>query len=273
MVKWPLSVAKPLDPIRSAGRLLGLVGHLLRGLWILRTRFQRQDAAVQRLLVQQWSAQALRIMGVRLQVLGQEPPGAMLLVANHMSWLDIIVMNAACPSRFVSKADVKHWPMVGTLVEASGTLFIERENRRDALRVVHHMAECLRQGDRLAVFPEGTTGDGSQLLPFHANLLQAALVTDSPVCPVGLRYARVDGLEEERVNLHEAPLGPHTMHPAPLYINDDTLVQSIWRTVRATDLCAVVRWGEPDTALGRDRRTWAQDLREQVAQLAGLNLN
>ena len=246
-----------------------LVGHLLHGLWILRTRFAQADAAGQRLLVQQWSAQALCMMGVRLQVLGAEPAGAMLVVANHMSWLDIIVMNAACPSRFVSKADVKHWPVVGRLVEASGTLFIERENRRDALRVVHHMAECLRAGERLAVFPEGTTGDGSQVLPFHANLLQAAVATNSPVCPVGLRYASIDVMHGES---DLAPLGLHTMHPAPLYINDDTLVQSIWRTVRAADLCAVVHWGEPDTPQGCDRRTWAHALREQVAQLAGLGV-
>lgn len=251
-----------VNPAIAAWRLSRLVGHLFRGLWILRTHFVRADVVGQRLLVQQWSVQALGIMGVRLQVLGAEPTGAMLVVANHMSWLDIIVMNAACPSRFVSKADVKHWPMVGRLVEASGTLFIERENRRDALRVVHHMAECLRAGERLAVFPEGTTGDGSQVLPFHANLLQAAVANDSPVCPVGLRYAHVDTSDEAL----------QAMHPAPLYINDDTLVQSIWRTVRAADLCAVVHWGEPDTPQGRDRRTWAHALREQVAQLAGLGV-
>lgn len=262
------SAAARINPVLAAWRLMRLVGHLFRGLWILRTRFVRADAAGQRHMVQQWSVQALSIMGVRLQVLGAEPAGAMLVVANHMSWLDIMVMNAACPSRFVSKSDVKHWPMVGRLVEASGTLFIERESRRDALRVVHHMAECLRAGERLAVFPEGTTGDGSQVLPFHANLLQAALATDAAVCPVGLRYTRHQAFNPSP----EVPLGMTAMHPAPLYINDDTLVNSIWRTVRAADLCAVVHWGEPDTAQGRDRRTWAHALREQVAQLAGLGV-
>jgi 1-acyl-sn-glycerol-3-phosphate acyltransferase len=258
--------------MQAAWRVWRLVVHLFRGLWILRTRFAQADTVGQRALVQQWSAQALRILGVRLQVLGAEPAGAMLVVANHMSWLDIIVMNAACPSRFVSKADVKHWPVVGRLVEASGTLFIERENRRDALRVVHHMAECLRAGERLAVFPEGTTGDGSQVLPFHANLLQAAVATNSAVCPVGLRYALVDVLKDTPAAWVDASFGtPQAMHPAPLYINNDTLVRSIWRTVRAADLCAVVHWGEPDTPQGRDRRTWAHALREQVAQLAGLN--
>ncbi len=260
-----------VNAVRGAWRVLRLVFHLLQGLWILRTRFEREDAAGQRLLVQQWSAQALQVMGVRLQVLGQEPAGAMLVVANHMSWLDIIVMNAACPSRFVSKSDVKQWPVVGRLVEASGTLFIERDNRRDALRVVHHMAECLRAGERLAVFPEGTTSDGQQVLPFHANLLQAAVATDAAVCPVGLRYTSDQAFNIEDGMAQEEPLGVPAMHPAPLYINDDTLVNSIWRTVRAADLCAVVRWGEPDTAQGRDRRTWAHALREQVAQLAGLS--
>jgi 1-acyl-sn-glycerol-3-phosphate acyltransferase len=260
-----------VNAVRGAWRVLRLVLHLLQGLWILRTRFEREDATGQRLLVQQWSAQALQVMGVRLQVLGQEPAGALLVVANHMSWLDIIVMNAACPSRFVSKSDVKQWPVVGRLVEASGTLFIERDNRRDALRVVHHMAECLRAGERLAVFPEGTTSDGQQVLPFHANLLQAAVATEAAVCPVGLRYASCQAFNAEHTVAQEAPLGVPAMHPAPLYINDDTLVNSIWRTVRAADLCAVVRWGEPDTAQGRDRRTWAHALREQVAQLAGLS--
>lgn len=242
--------------LHAAWRVMRLVGHVLQGVWTLRTRFARATAAGQRQMVHAWSLQAMNIMGVGLQVQGAEPGGAMLVVANHLSWLDIIAMNATSPSRFVSKSDVKHWPVVGQLVAASGTLFIARDNRRDALRVVHQMAECLRAGDRLTVFPEGTTGDGSQVLPFHANLLQAAVATHSPVCPVGLRYARTGDL--------------HEPHPAPLYINDDTLVQSIWRTVRAADLCAVVHWGTPDTARGRDRRAWAQALRTQVARLVGL---
>ena len=83
----------------------------------------------------------------------------------------------SCPARFVSKADVRHWPVLGRLVDAAGTLYIERERKRDAMRVVHQMAEALRAGDTLAVFPEGTTTDGHSLLPFHANLLQAAIAT------------------------------------------------------------------------------------------------
>jgi 1-acyl-sn-glycerol-3-phosphate acyltransferase len=95
--------------------------------------------------------------------------GPLLLVSNHVSWLDILVINAVRPARFVSKADVRHWPLVGELITAAGTLYIEREKRRDAMRVVHRMADSLREGDVVAVFPEGTTGSGLDVLPFHAN--------------------------------------------------------------------------------------------------------
>jgi 1-acyl-sn-glycerol-3-phosphate acyltransferase len=175
-----------------------------------------------------------------------------LLVANHISWLDILVMNAAHPARFVSKADVKHWPVLGALITGAGTLLIERESRRDAMRVVHQMADGLRAHDTLAVFPEGTTGDGQSLLPFHANLIQAAISAHAPVQPVALKY--VDG-----------PSGARS--DAPLFIGDTTLLQSIWSTLRARGLRSVVTFGEAQVANERDRRTWAADLRESVAGL------
>lgn len=249
-----------MNTLRAAARLLRLTLHLMRGLHTLRTRFPGLDEAGRQQAIREWSGQTLRILGVRLQVLG-EPPGTgpLLVVANHQSWLDIFVMNAARPCRFVSKADVRHWPIVGRLVAGSGTLFIERDNRRDALRVVHHMAERLQAGDVLAVFPEGTTGDGRGVLPFHANLLQAALATDSPILPVGLAYLHGHG---------QALLGEARRHDAPTYIGDTTLVASLWRTARATDVQATVHWGEADRAQGRDRRAWGQALRTEVARLA-----
>ena len=90
-------------------------------------------------------------------------------------------MHAARYCRFISKSDVQGWPIVGTLATAAGTLYIERASRRDALRMVRGMADALRAGEVLAVFPEGTTGDGRTLLPFHANLLEAAVQAGAPV--------------------------------------------------------------------------------------------
>jgi len=172
-----------------------------------------------------------------------------LVVANHISWLDILVLHAARHCRFVSKSDVKHWPLIGALATGSGTLFIERSSRRDAMRVVHHMAEALRAGEVVAVFPEGTTSDGIHLLPFHANLIQAAISADAPVVPVALRF--VDTLSGQ-VSL------------APCYIDDDTLLVSLWRTLRAPGITAVVSYGVPQFAAGRERRAWARELREAI---------
>jgi 1-acyl-sn-glycerol-3-phosphate acyltransferase len=114
------------------------------------------------------------------------------------------------------------------------------------------MAERLQAGDVLAVFPEGTTGDGIVLKPFHANLIQAAILAGAPVQPVALRF--VDGATGQ------------TSH-APRFIDDDTLVGSVLRTLAAGQLRAQVITGEPEHHGGRDRRQWAQELREQVHAL------
>ena len=122
----------------------------------------------------------LRMLGVSLHSEGAPHGGPALVVANHVSWLDILAINAVHPVRFVSKADVRGWPLVGWVVACGGTLFIERERKRDALRVVHQVAQALAQGQTIAVFPEGTTSEGHGLLPFHANLLQSAIATGTP---------------------------------------------------------------------------------------------
>jgi 1-acyl-sn-glycerol-3-phosphate acyltransferase len=109
-------------------------------------------------------------------------------VANHISWVDILALHATCHCRFVAKADVKRWPLIGTLATGGGTLYVRRESRRDAMRMVHDMEQVLREGVILAVFPEGTTGDGDSVLPFHASLLQAAIAADAPVQAVAIRY-------------------------------------------------------------------------------------
>ncbi len=239
--------------LAAAWRLLRALGHVLRGLWVIRTEFGRLTPDACALLVREWSRQMLGILGVQLVVRGTPPErGPMLLVANHLSWLDILVMDAAHPARFVSKSDVKHWPVLGALITGAGTLYIERESRRDAMRVVHQMAAALQAHDTVAVFPEGTTGDGRELLPFHANLIQAAISAHAPVMPVALDF--VDATSGQRSD-------------APLFVGDTTLLQSFWSTLRAVGVQAVVHYGAAQSADGRDRRAWAQDLRSAVNDL------
>jgi 1-acyl-sn-glycerol-3-phosphate acyltransferase len=227
--------------------------HVLGGWFTITFRFPRWPQQRRDATVQAWSQRLLRILGIPLQLQG-EPPlhGPMLLVANHLSWLDIVVMHAARHCRFVAKSDVKHWPLIGTLATGGGTLYIEREKRRDAMRVVHHMAESLQGGEIVAVFPEGTTSDGKALLPFHGNLIQAAISADAPVLPVGLRFV-------------DAASGQDSV--GPLYLGDDTLVGTGWRMLAGPPFVAQVRFGQPQKAEGRDRRAWAHDLRDAVEAL------
>jgi 1-acyl-sn-glycerol-3-phosphate acyltransferase len=200
--------------------------------------------------VRAWARTLLKRLDVELKIVGAPPrEGPLLLVSNHISWVDIVALHAACRCRFVAKADVKQWPLIGILATGGGTLYVQRESRRDAMRVVHGMAMALKDGDILAVFPEGTTGDGESVLPFHANLIQAAISADSPVQPVAIQFVDAKtGTPSQAVN----------------YMGDESLVSSIWRTLSARNLCAVVAFGIVERANGRDRRTWAQDLRSEI---------
>jgi 1-acyl-sn-glycerol-3-phosphate acyltransferase len=245
-----------LQSLKAGGKLLHAITHALRGWWTIRTVFPRLPQEERNARVQQWSGRMLEIMGITLHVQGTPPArGPVLLVCNHLSWLDITAIHAARHVRFVSKSGVRQWPLIGTLSDGAGSLYIERESRRDALRVVHHMTESLRNGDLLAVFPEGTTSDGRGLLPFHANLLQAAISSGAPVVPMALRFA--DGASGE-------------ISQAPRYIDDDNLMVSLWNTLRAPPLLAIVRFGEPQDSTGRERREWAQSLHADVQTLRRL---
>lgn len=235
---------------RAGWRLLRVLLHLLWGMAIMAARFGRCGEAERHRHIQRWSAGLLRAMGLTLTVSGRPRPGATLLIANHVSWLDIAALHAAVPqARFVSKADVRQWPLVGWLVAGAGTLFIARESKRDALRVVHAMAEALRAGQTVAVFPEGTTGAGPEPLPFHANLLQAAIATATPVQPAVLRF-HAPGQRFAR---------------AVEFVGETTLLQSLWRVATARGLGVQVQLLPAEATAHADRRALAQHLRQQLA--------
>ncbi|HUG23834.1 lysophospholipid acyltransferase family protein [Piscinibacter sp.] len=229
-------------------RILCSVVHLLHGVLICAFVFPFVGPQQQARRVGWWSARMLRMLGVSLRVDGMPRGGATLVVANHISWLDILAINAACPVRFVSKADVRHWPLIGWLVAAAGTLFIERERKRDALRVVHQVAQALKQGHTVALFPEGTTTEGHALLPFHANLFQAAISTGTPVQPVVLRFSDADG----------------PISAAAAYVGDMNLLESLWAIVTARQLSARVTWLLAEGTEHADRRALAEHMRRQI---------
>ncbi len=235
--------------LRGLTRLLRAVIHVLHGMLVM-TRFPALTAAQRHERIRWWSSGLLRSLGLTLQVSGTPRAGASLLVANHVSWLDIAAIHSAAPhARFVSKADVLAWPLLGWLIKGAGTLFIERERKRDAVRVVHAMAQALQDGETVAVFPEGTTGLGAELLPFHANLLQAAVATGTPIQPVVLRFFD-----------QQAPFSL-----AVSFVGETTLMQSIWAVACAQGLQVRVQLLPPVGTRHADRRALAEHLRTVMA--------
>lgn len=239
---------------RAIGRFVQMLRHSLHGVRIARDGFDQLDAATQQRTVERWAREFLQAAGVTLRIEGQPvTQGPLLLVANHQSWLDIPTLHAARHCRFISKAEIAKWPLVGRLASAAGTLFVQRGSRRDTQRTVQAMVQALEQGDILAVFPEGTVGTGRELLPFHGNMLQAAIDADVPVQPVGMTF--IDGRT-----------GQVSLLPCEAYL-DEPMLRSLWRTIGTEHLVAVVHYGTPEKAQGRDRRTWAHDLQLQVQAL------
>jgi 1-acyl-sn-glycerol-3-phosphate acyltransferase len=234
----------------APSRLAGVVGRVLQGLWLVGVRMPGLDAAGRQAIVQRWSLRMLRTLGVEVRTSGMPHAGAVLFVANHVSWLDIPALHASAPqARFVSKAAIAHWPLLGALARAGGTLFIERERKRDALRVVHEVAAALRGTDAVAVFPEGTTGAGDTVLPFHANLLQAAITTGVAVQPVVLRYSEPG----------------QRFSAAVQYVGTTTLVESLMKVARARGIVAHVEFLPPELPAELDRRALAARLRDRIA--------
>lgn len=226
-------------------RAVRIFVHLLEGVATTSLVFPFAGRPRRRVLVRRWSARLLRIAGIECRVLGGVPddPRNVLVVANHVSWLDIVVLNAVCPVRFVSKAEVARWPLAGRLARGAGTLFIERARRRDAHRMTGDVSAALSAGDVVAIFPEGTTTAGDELLPFKSSLLQAAIDAGAHVLPLALRY--------------RDHAGRHT--PVAAYTGGDTFVQSFWRVCGAASLVIEVHSLPPLPARERHRRELARE--------------
>jgi 1-acyl-sn-glycerol-3-phosphate acyltransferase len=203
---WPIRV------VRGAR----VIAHVVGGLATTVLVFPWIGTPARQTLIRKWCRQFLRMLRVEARVLWRHDggmPANVLIVANHISWLDIFVLSSLQPARFIAKADLRRLPIAGRLIANVGTLFIERERRRDTHTVNRQTVEALTRGDVVAVFPEATTSDGTGLLKFHSSLLQSAVDAKSHVQPMAIRY--------------RTPAGEHCM--APAYVGDLTLLGSLWR--------------------------------------------
>lgn len=245
-------VNKSNSVLIRAYRLTRLVLHLLLGALTIGLLFPAYRKARRQREVTTWSAKLLRILGVRVRVRGMGPRGGtrpIMLVANHISWLDIHVLHSIGPVRFVAKADMRAWPVIGWLAKSAGTMFVDRDKRRDAARINRHIADAFAAGDCVGVFPEGTTSHGDQLQHFHGSLLQPAIAQDALLIPVALRYLGDGGGVDRSVG----------------YVGETTLWQSLRGVLSRPNIRVRVAFLAPIDARGHHRRDLARCAEHAIA--------
>lgn len=233
-------------------RVFRLSWHLVRGLAIVTFRFPGWNRARRDRENRRWSRKLLRILSIRLRIqdIPEKFPGRCLVVLNHVSWLDIVLVNAARPMTFIAKSEIARWPLVGTLVTRAGTLYIERGSRAAVRRTNRHLSQALEEGALVACFPEGTTTTGDHVGRFHAALFQPAIDAGATLIPAALRYLDADGRRSE----------------AAAYVGDDSLMKSIWMLASTPRLVATLSFLPPAASAGMDRRELSAKIHGAIAR-------
>lgn len=221
-------------------RIGRLLWHLCRGLILVTFRFPGWSPARRIRENRRWSRKLLQILAIRIHVgnLPESFPNPCLLVLNHVSWLDIVLVNAAHPAMFIAKSEIARWPLVGTLVTRAGTLYIERGSRGALRRTNQQVSATLLSGSLVACFPEGTTTIGEHVGRFHAGLFQPAIDARAIVVPAVLRYFDAQGRRCDTA----------------AYVGDDSLAKSLWMLAATSRLVAKLEYLAPFASTGRERR-------------------
>jgi 1-acyl-sn-glycerol-3-phosphate acyltransferase len=201
----------------------------------------------------------LAAISLQLSVSGGFPSDG-LIVSNHLSYLDILVLSAAVPCVFVSKAEVEQWAIIGRYARWAGTVFVRRHDRPDAARANVSVAASLKSGVPIVLFPEGTTTDGHRLLRFHSTMLQPAIDACAPITPCAIIYELDDGDAGHEV----------------CWWGDMTFLPHLWNLLRKRSIRARLGFGEAVMA-GGDRKQLSHILYQEVAgllaQLRGTRIN
>ena len=199
--------------------------------------------------LRRWSRFACRVVGIRVTTRGSMPRSG-LLVCNHLSYLDVIVLSSIRPCLFVAKRDVATWPLFGWLARVAGTIFVDRERRLASADVVDLVRDAITDGSLVVLFPEGTSSDGSTVLPFKSALLESAVQLRCPVAAAAIEYAIDDGsVADEVCYWGDMTLAPHLLN---LFFK---------RKIRATCLFSVPR------IRSGDRKEIAHELREEIVSM------
>lgn len=241
----PRPVSRPIRALRLARLAL----HLALGLATIALCFPFADAARRARLRRRWSQRLVALCGIEVEQNGEFATGA-LLALNHVSWIDVFVVLSQVDAAFIAKAEVSRWPFIGWLAARNGTIFLRRGSRGHAAALARALVAHLRQGQNVAIFPEGTTTDGLSLHPFHAALLQPAIDAGAPVQAVAIRYYDANGRRTT----------------AAAFYGRMTLMQSLWRIVREPRLRVRLDVSPPFFTRGADRKVLAHTLEAWVRE-------
>ncbi len=197
----------------------------------------------------QWARANAALLGMDLQASGAAPHETVMLVANHLSYLDVIVFALHCDAVLVAKSEVARWPLIGFLSRCMGTIFIERNRKRDILRVNALIERALHNGQSVIIFPEGTTSAGEQVLPFKSPLLEPAVKLGVPVHYASLHYATA---------AHERPAAESVC-----WWGEMDFVPHLWRLFQLKGFCAAVHFGATPLP-ARNRKTLARTAQARI---------
>jgi 1-acyl-sn-glycerol-3-phosphate acyltransferase len=256
-----MSASHSTDPERSTSaparvyRLVRLCVHLIQGCFYVGVLFPFLSSRLRFRAIRLWSRKLLRILHVRYTVHGHLPKGTpTLIVSNHVSWLDIWVIDSVIGVRFVAKSDIRRWPVIGFLVKGAGTIFIERDKRHDTARTNRSIVQALTHGEYVAIFPEGICTDGTEVRPYHASLFQPAVGAGAKVAVMALRYVRRNG----------------ELNDDASYGGERTLVESTRLILRNETIRAQVIFAGEISVSGKTRRDIAIEAETATARALSL---
>jgi 1-acyl-sn-glycerol-3-phosphate acyltransferase len=237
-------------------RLARLALHLLRGLAVAWLFYPRLSEAEKDARKRRWSKKLLSILSISLREKNgqKELPDRCMLVLNHISWLDIFVIDARFPATFIAKSEVRDWPVVGWLCTLVGTLYIERGSRSAARRANSAITAELERGVLVAVCPEGTTTYGRSLERFHAALFQPALDAAATLQPIALRYLDAEGMHTDAAG----------------YVGETSLLECAWSIVSTRRMIAELHLLAPISVGGQTRRSLAEKTEAAIADALGV---